>query len=76
MDEPTHIYSPAYKVKNYTTHTKLDYKPPLSLRFNGKVLQILEWGEVKRDRLDSNIFDKGNEKIKHITESTLKTMIV
>ena len=44
-----------------TTHTKLDYKPPLSLRFNGKVLEILEWGEVKRDRLDSNIFDKGNE---------------
>lgn len=30
-----------------TTHTKLDYKPPLSLRFNGKELQILEWGEVK-----------------------------
>lgn len=43
------------------THTKLDYNPPLSLRFNGKVLEILEWGEVKRDSLDSNIFDKGNE---------------
>ncbi|WP_165816561.1 glycoside hydrolase family 24 protein, partial [Helicobacter cinaedi] len=48
----------------YTTHTKLDYKPPLSLQFNGKELQILEWGEVKRDKLDSNIFDKGNNENK------------
>ena len=37
--------TPAYKAQA-TTHTKLDYKPPLSLRFNGKVLEILEWGEV------------------------------
>ncbi|WP_300906554.1 peptidoglycan recognition family protein [Helicobacter typhlonius] len=44
-----YLRSPAYKA-NYTTHTKLDYKPPLSLRFNGKVLEILEWGEVKRDK--------------------------
>ncbi|WP_133246594.1 NlpC/P60 family protein, partial [Helicobacter cinaedi] len=50
--------------RNYTTHTKLDYKPPLSLQFNGKELQILEWGEVKRDKLDSNIFDKGNNENK------------
>ncbi|WP_233714365.1 M23 family metallopeptidase [Helicobacter trogontum] len=50
MDEPTHIYSPAYKVKNYTTHTKLDYNSPLSLYFNGKELQIVEWGEVKREK--------------------------
>ncbi len=50
MGEPTHIYSPAYKAKNYITHTKLDYNPPLSLRFNGKELQILEWGEVKREK--------------------------
>ena len=50
MDEPTHIHSPAYKAKNYTTHIKPDYNPPLSLRFNGKELQILEWGEVKRDK--------------------------
>ena len=40
--------TPAYKVKNYTTHTKLTYNPPLSLRFNGKELQIVEWGEVKK----------------------------
>ena len=53
--------TPAYKVKNYTTHTKLTYNPPLSLRFNGKELQILEWGEIKRDKLDSNIFDNRNE---------------
>ena len=58
MDEPTHIYSPAYKVKNYTTHTKLDYNSPLSLYFNGKELQILEWGEVKRDGVDSAKLDK------------------
>ena len=50
MDEPTHIYSPAYKARNYTTHTKLDYNSPLSLYFNGKELQILEWGEVKREK--------------------------
>ncbi len=43
------IPSDTYKARNHTTHTKLDYKPPLSLRFNGKVLEILEWGEVKRD---------------------------
>ena len=59
-----YLRSPAYKAKNYTTHTKLDYKPPLSLQFNGKELQILEWGEVKRDKLDSNIFDKGNNENK------------
>lgn len=53
-----YLRSPAYKARNYTTHTQLDYKPPLSLQFNGKVLEILEWGEVKRDKLDSNIFDK------------------
>ena len=58
MDEPTHIYSPAYKAKNYITHTKLDYNPPLSLRFNGKELQIVEWGEVKRDSVDSAKLDK------------------
>ena len=45
-----YLRSPAYKARNYTTHTKLDYKPPLSLQFNGKELQILEWGEVKRDK--------------------------
>ena len=59
-----YLRSPAYKARNYTTHTKLDYKPPLSLQFNGKELQILEWGEVKRDKLDSNIFDKGNNENK------------
>ena len=37
-------------IKQATTHTKLDYNPPLSLIFNGKELQILEWGEVKRDK--------------------------
>ena len=58
MNDPTHIYSPAYKVKNYTTHTKLDYNSPLSLYFNGKELQILEWGEVKRDSVDSAKLDK------------------
>lgn len=58
MDEPTHIYSPAYKAKNYITHTKLDYNSPLSLYFNGKELQILEWGEVKRDSVDSAKLDK------------------
>ncbi len=58
MDEPTHIYSPAYKVKNYTTHTKLNYNSPLSLYFNGKELQIVEWGEVKRDSVDSKQYDK------------------
>ena len=42
--------APAYKVKNYTTHTKLDYNSPLSLYFNGKELQIVEWGEVKREK--------------------------
>ena len=61
MDELIHLHSSAYKAKNYTTHIKLDYNPPLSPRFNGKELQILEWGEVKRDKLDSNIFDKRNE---------------
>ena len=50
--------TPAYKVKNYTTHTKLDYNPPLSLRFNGKALQIVEWGEVKKDSPDSKQYDK------------------
>ena len=50
--------TPAYKVKNYTTHTKLTYNPPLSLRFNGKELQIVEWGEVKKDSLDSKQYDK------------------
>lgn len=54
MDEPTHIYSPAYKVKNYTTHTKLDYNSPLSLYFNGKELQIVEWGEVKREKREKS----------------------
>ncbi|WP_300906557.1 hypothetical protein [Helicobacter typhlonius] len=58
-----YLRSPAYKA-NYTTHTKLDYKPPLSLQFNGKELMILQWGEVKRDKLDSNIFDKGNNENK------------
>ena len=42
--------APAYKVKNYTTHTKLDYNSLLSLYFNGKELQIVEWGEVKREK--------------------------
>ena len=51
-----YLRSPAYKA-NYTTHTKLDYKPPLSLYFNGKELQIVEWGEVKRDKLDSSQYD-------------------
>ena len=37
-------------IKQATTHTKLDYNSPLSLRFNGKELQILEWGEVKREK--------------------------
>lgn len=40
------------------THTKLNYKPPLSLRFNGKVLEILEWGEVKEHyRIYSKDYD-------------------
>ncbi|WP_258399875.1 hypothetical protein [Helicobacter fennelliae] len=43
-----YLRSPAYKARNYTTHTKLDYKPPLSLQFNGKELQILEWGGGKK----------------------------
>ena len=58
MDEPIHIYSPAYKAKNYITHTKLDYNPPLSLRFNGKELQIVEWGEMKEHyRIYSKEYD-------------------
>ena len=39
-------------------YTKLTYNPPLSLRFNGKELQIVEWGEVKKDSLDSKQYDK------------------
>lgn len=71
MDKLTHIHSPAYRATYYiqdsttnqslarqaTTHIKLDYKPPLSLQFNGKELMILQWGEVKRDSVDSNQYD-------------------
>ena len=55
--------TPAYKVKNYATHTKLDYNPPLSLRFNGNELEILEWGEVKGDKIFAlNPFNLSNPK--------------
>ena len=50
MNKLIHLHSPTYKAKKYTTHTKLTYNPPLSLRFNGKELQIVEWGEVKGDK--------------------------
>ncbi|WP_237022245.1 hypothetical protein [Helicobacter trogontum] len=39
-----------FAYKQTPTHTKADYNPPLSLRFNGKELQIVEWGEVKREK--------------------------
>lgn len=58
MNKPIHSYTPQPIKQKYTTHTKLDYKPPLSLKFNGKELQILEWGEVKGDSLDSKQYDK------------------
>ena len=58
MNKLIHLHSPTYKAKKYTTHTKLDYKPTLSLKFNSKELQILEWGEVKRDSVDSAKLDK------------------
>ncbi|EEO25075.2 hypothetical protein HRAG_02132, partial [Helicobacter bilis ATCC 43879] len=46
-----------------TTHTKLTYNPPLSLRFNGKELEILEWGEVKGDKIFAlNPFNLSNPK--------------
>ena len=61
--------TPAYKVKNYATHTKLDYNSPLSLYFNGKELQIVEWGEVKREKSFGLHFSSLNNPARQFAES-------
>ncbi|WP_257874682.1 hypothetical protein, partial [Helicobacter sp. TUL] len=52
------------------THTKLDYNPPLSLRFNGKELQILEWGEVThRFKAQSGILENTDNNLASNTQT-------
>ena len=53
-----------------TTHTKLTYNPPLSLRFNGKELQILEWGEVThRFKAQSGILENTDNNLASNTQT-------
>ena len=62
IDKPKYLYIYAYlNAPSTKTSLCITIQYPLSLRFNGKELQILEWGEVKRDSVDSHIFDKRNE---------------
>ena len=52
------------------THTKLTYNPPLSLRFNGKELQILEWGEVThRFKAQSGILENTDNNLASNTQT-------
>ncbi|EEO25077.2 hypothetical protein HRAG_02134, partial [Helicobacter bilis ATCC 43879] len=53
-----------------TTHTKLTYNPPLSLRFNGKELEILEWGEVThRFKAQSGILENTDNNLASNTQT-------